>query len=228
MTPRATSSIAVLVIAACASITPVLNASAAAPGPVVSGNRIESPPDPAVTIRLPDGMCYVGSDRFTLSKPGLADFDSCLLYAFAEADAGRKLRKFYWVQFEHYLAHPTLHYTYDSPRHRIIGGLDFYVDTEVSEGTGTPAPGSDTQHFYDLLARHGYKRAPMMFVRFVHLPDAARRKELMIIVGERLPGGLHARAVQEGGDAFARWPAIERDFIARSAASLEISPGRRL
>jgi hypothetical protein len=96
------TTIAVFVICAFASMLRVLNVSAAEPGPVVSGTRIESPRDPAVTIRLPEEMRYVGSERFTQSKPGLTDFDACMLYAFA------------------------------------------YVDTEISEGTGTPTPGSDT------------------------------------------------------------------------------------
>ena len=164
---------------------------AAKPDRTASAHAVSSSDAPRVRVRLPDDATYVGSDRFMLAKPELGDFDACELFAFADADKNGALRRYYWVQFEEYLPkYPDLHYTYDSPRHVTIGGLDFYVDIEASEGTGKPKPGSDGEHFYNLLAAHGYKRVPMMFLRLVHLPDDARRKELMIIVGQRLADGV--------------------------------------
>jgi hypothetical protein len=196
---------------------------ASEPARKVSGHTLYSSRDPHVQIRLPDDGRYVGTDRFMLAKPDLGDFDACELFAFANADKNGSLRKYYWVQFEHYLPqHPELHYTYDSPRHVTIGGLDFYVDTEVSDGDRKPKPGSDGEHFYNLLATHGYKRAPMMFVRLVHLPDAAKRKELMIIVGEDLPVGLTAASVKEGGSAYSRWPALEEGLVASAVRDIVI------
>ena len=191
----------------------------------VSGTTVESPRDPNVRIRLPSDAHYVGTNRFMLANAEFGDFDACELFAFADADQNGSLRKYYWVQFEHYLPkYPKLHYTYDSPRHVSIGGLDFYVDIEVSDGNGTSKPGSDGEHFYNLLAAHGYKRAPMMYLRLVHLPDAARRKELMIIVGKDLPEGLHAAAVSEGGSAYTRRPALEDELVAWAAHNIVIEP----
>ena len=46
-----------------------------------------------------DGL--LGSDTFTLEKPGLGPFDACELDAFANADSGNHLQKFYWIQTEH-------------------------------------------------------------------------------------------------------------------------------
>jgi len=158
-----------------------------------------------------------------MSKPGIGDFNACELFAFADAEPGGSLREVWWVQFEHYLpAHPEFHYTYDSPRHATIGGLDFYADIDVSDGTNKPRPGSDGEHFYDLLAARGYKRAPMMFVRLVHLPDAARRKELMIIAGRRLPAGTTAASLKEGGAHAAQWPALQDDLLAWAKRSIVI------
>ena len=67
--------------------------------------------------------------------------------------------------------------------------------------------------FRDLLTAHGYKRVPMMYLRLVHLPDAARRKELMIIVGDRLPEGWTAASVKEGGSGYAQWPALQDKLV---------------
>ena len=209
----------------CAAIVFSASGAAATPQRSVSATTITSHRDPAARISLPDDVTYVGTDTFLLTKPKLGTFDSCELYAFASGGADGSLRKVYWVQFEHYLPkYPKMHFTYDSPRHVTIDGLDFFVDVNVTQGDGKPDPGSDGDHFYTLLARHGYKRVPMMYVRFVHLLDAAKRKELMIIVGEALPDGLTAAAVQEGGAAHARWPAMEKDFVARAAQSITITP----
>ena len=190
----------------------------------VSGHTVSSSADPQVLIRLPDDASYVGADRFTLAKPGIGDFDACELFAFANADQTGSLRQVYWVQFEHYLpGHPELHYDYDSPRHVTIGGLDFYVDINASDGSSKPKPGSDGEHFYNLLAAHGYKRAPMMFVRLVHLPDAARRKELMIIAGKSLPAGMTAASLMPGGSDAARWPALQDDLVAWATHNIVIA-----
>lgn len=201
-------------ILSAAAIAVSFSASAAEADRTASAHTVSSSGDPHVLIHVPDDARYVGSDRFTLAKPDIGDFDVCELFAFANADPSGSLRQFYWVQFEQYLpGHPELHYTYDSPRHVTIGGLDFFVDIDASDGTRTPTPGSDGEHFYNLLAAHGYKRAPMMFLRLVHLPDAAKRKELMIIVGKRLPAGVTASSLKEGGADAARWPALQNELL---------------
>ena len=189
----------------------------------ISGRMVHSLRDPEVQIRLPDDVNYIGADRFVLTKPKLGDFDVCELHVFVDADKSGSLRKLYWVQFEHLLPkYPKLHYTYDSPRHATIGGMDFYVDIEVSDGIEKPRPGSDGEHFYNLLAARGYKRAPMMFVRLVNLIDAGKRKELMIIAGKDLPAGLTAASVKKGGSAYAQWPAIEQSLIEWAVSSIVI------
>lgn len=203
------------------------SALAAAPERQVVGHTIYSPRDPRVEVRVPENVKYVGSDTFALSKPDVGEFDVCELYAFANADRDGSLRKLYWVHFEHLLpSHPEMHLTYDSPRHARIGGLDFFVDTDFSDGTSIPKPGSDTEHFYKLLAAHGYKRAPMMFVRLVHLTDASARKELMLIVGEALPAGVTAATLKEGGKDHARWPSLEKGLIDSAVRSISITASR--
>lgn len=193
----------------------------------VVGHTVYSPHDPRVQIQVPKTVKYVGSDTFALTKPGVGEFDVCELYVFAKGDKDGSLRKLYWVHFEHLLPnHPEMHMTYDSPRHARIGGLDFFVDTNFSDGTSIPKPGSDTEHFYKLLAAHGYKRAPMMFVRLVHLTDASARKELMLIVGEALPPGVTSASLKKGGKDHARWPALEKQLIDSAVHSISITAQR--
>jgi len=198
---------------------------AAQPDRSVSDNTVVSRRDPAVQIKLPSSARYVGADRFLLSDRELGDFDDCELHVFVNADDARNVRKLYWVQFEAYLPRqPSLQHTYDSPRHLTIGGVDFYVDTWVSSGSAPAEPGSDAAHLASLLVSRGYRRGDSMSVRLVHLTDATRRKELMIIYAESLaPTGYTAAKLKDGGTDHARWAAIEGGLIRRAEQSITIT-----
>jgi hypothetical protein len=195
-------------------------AQSAAPERRVKHNVIVSDHDPRATIELPRAVQYVGADRWVLY--GIAD---CELHGFVEAQQ-QEVRKLYWVQFEGYLpSKPDLHHTYDSPRHVSIGGTDFYVDTWVRARDEKITPGSDREHIEQLIRAKRYEMpASMMYVRLVHLLDAAKRKELMIIYGEDLgPTGLSAADLQKGGKSYESWPSLEKDLIDRTVASVTIS-----
>ena len=197
-------------------------AGQAAPERNVEGNVVTSAHDPRVRIELPDTARYVGGDRWILYE--IAD---CELHAFVDADAQKRIRRLYWVQFESYVAsRPELHHTYDSPRHTSLGGMDFYVDTWVTGRGEAVTRGSDLEHILTLVRSRGYTMpAELMSVRLVHLVDEQKRKELMIIYSEDLaPTGLTAARLREAGSARARWSAIEKNLIARSLERLKLQP----
>jgi hypothetical protein len=63
----------------------------------------------------------------------------------------------------------------------------------------------------------------MIDVRFVHLLDEQKRKELMISWGEDLaPTGLTAAELREGGAAHGRSPAIEKALIEKAQKKIAI------
>jgi hypothetical protein len=194
------------------------------PARFVSHNTVVSRQDPSLAIKLPSSFHYVGTDRFFLSKPELGNTEQCELFAFADSADGHHVRRYIWVQFEGYLpGHPELHMTYDSPRHANIGGLDFYEDEGVAYGTKTPKPGSDTERFYSLLASRGYQRSDLRWVRLVHLLDASKRQELMIIYAESLAGtGYTAAQLDKGGAEYSKWPAMDEDLRRRAEQSIKI------
>jgi len=186
----------------------------------VERHVITSVRDPRVRIEVPSSAQYVGADRWILYE--IAD---CELHAFVDADAQRRVRRLYWLQFESYIpSRPELHHTYDSPRHRQIGGLDFYVDTWVRSNDAKTRPGSDREHIEALLRAKGYQMpAGMMYVRLVNLLDEQKRKELMIIYGEDLaPTGFTEAELQKGGKAYDRWPAIENALVERAVKKIAI------
>jgi hypothetical protein len=206
-------------------VSALLAAQAAAPERKVAGNVIISDRDPRVQIELPKSVQYVGADRWVLYH--VAD---CELHAFIEADAKKDVQRLYWIQFEGYIpSRPELHHTYDSPRHANIGGLDFYVDTWVRSNDEKIEPGSDREHIEALIQAKEYKMpAGMSYVRFVHLLDPQKRKELMIIYGEDLaPTGLNAEDLKDNGKAHERWAAIEKALIERAEKQIQIRQASR-
>ena len=214
-----------IIAAVIAAIGLLPTSGVAAPKRTVAEHTIISRRDPAVDIRLPTSAQYVGTARFLLSQPTLGNTESCEQFAFVQPDNSREVVRAWWVQFEAYLpGHPNLHMTYDSLRHANIGGLDFYVDAGVTSHSKRPKPGSDGAYFSSLLASHGYQRDDRMWVRFVHLVDAAKRKELMIIYTESLKSTTYSAAqLGEGGVDHARWAAMADQLIRRAEQSIDIS-----
>jgi hypothetical protein len=198
-----------VLLAAATIATITAAASPHTPSRSVHGSSVVSDRDPAVRIVLPADAAFAGSDAWILYG-----ITHCQQFVFVEADANRNIQRLYWVQFESYVASmPKLRYGYDSPRHATLGGLDFYVDTWLSNyAGGTPQPadvagleaalaklgyaapaginsGSDSQHVFAIITKKGYTLPRKRIdVRFVHLPGSNRREELMIIYSERFDG----------------------------------------
>jgi len=186
----------------------------------VARNVITSRHDPQIRIELPKSVQYVGADRWVLY-----DIADCELHAFVEADPPKNIQRLYWVQFEGYLpSKPDMAHQYDSPRHQQIGGLDFYVDTWVRQKDAETRHGSDREHIEALIRAKGYNMPQgMMYVRLVHLPDRQKRKELMIVYGEDVADtGFTAADLSEQGEAFGRWPDIEKNLIKRAAERISL------
>ncbi len=201
-----------------------LAAQATRPERKVEGNIITSERDPKVLIHLPNWAQYVGADRWVLY-----DMADCELHVFVDADRQKNVQRLYWVQFEAYLpTRPELKHTYDSPRHTNLGGMDFYVDTWVRTKDAETRPGSDVEHILALIRSRGYHMPEgMMYVRLVHLLDAEKRKELMIIYGENVsPSGFTATELQPGGKGYGQWPSIETGLLERAEKSVTIEQTR--
>jgi hypothetical protein len=96
--------------------------------------------------------------------------------------------------------------------------LDFYADTWVRANDEKTEAGSDREHIEALIRAKGLEiPADMIYVRFVHLLDAEKRKELMIIYGENLASiGMRAEDFKPGGRAYDQWPTLERSRVERA------------
>lgn len=200
------------------------HAQSGTPARAALGHTVISTHDPDVRIELPASAAYVGTDLWLLK----AYADNVELFAFVDADTKKHVSRIYWIQFEAYRpSRPELKHTYDSKRHAILGGMDFFVDTWVQSTAAPEEPDSDGAHLKALLSTAGYTLPKsMMSVRFVHLMDKAR-KELMFIYSEDTTAtGFTADDLRKGGRAFGEWPGIEAGLIQRGERGVELHPPR--
>ncbi len=178
----------------------------------VVGNTLSSSADPAIRIRFDESLQYLGGQQFILY--GVADTEQ---YFFARIDDSDRLTALYWLQFEAYRPDNNYRYDYDdSPGRLQMGGFEFYVDTApVRTDPSRRRRGTDGALMRRFLAERGYTLPQEFFyARAVHLTDASRRKELMVIfVDDLAPTGESAPDLAPDGPAADRWPAIERAFL---------------
>lgn len=149
----------------------------------VDGASVESF-DPPATVRVPASAEYLGNRRWVLY--GYAD---CDLHVYAQKDDKGVVQRLYWIQSEGYIpSRPELTHAGDYAKSRVLemDGLDFHLDTWGRAMSDEAPAGSDLEQVEQLVAAAKLSLPPhMAFVRLVHLPDAAQRKELMLIYAER-------------------------------------------
>ena len=166
-------------------------------------------------MRFDPSLRYLGGQRFVLY--GVADTEQYFFARIDESEDPDRLTALYWIQFEAYRPDNNYRYDYDdSPGRMEMGGYDFYVDTApVRTDPSRRRRGTDGSLMRRFLAERGYAPPQEFFyVRAVHLTDASRRKELMVIYLDDLaPTGESASDLRPEGSAADRWPAIERDFL---------------
>lgn len=170
----------------------------------VNGDTLTSQADPAASLVFAKAFRYVGGQTIDILKVAGAE-----QYFFIDARADHTIRRFYWVQFEHYYPDNTYTYDYSSIKQSPVrlGRLAFLGDVRVGPRyfTDDDRPGSDSKAAADFLRAHGLTLdGTFVTLRLFHLPDATKRRELMIIYGEILPSGASQEQLQWDITAHAR------------------------
>lgn len=140
--------------------------------------------EPPARVKVPASAEYLGNRRWVLY--GYAD---CDLHVYVQKDARGVVERLYWIQSEAYIpSRPELTHAggYAKSRALTVDGMDFHLDTWGRALSDKAPADSDLEQVEQLVAA-AKLRLPdnMAFVRLVHLPDAAQRKELMLIYAER-------------------------------------------
>jgi hypothetical protein len=172
--------------------------SEAAPLRDAAGRTLVSGADPAASFVVHESFAYAGGQSIDVLKVAGAE-----QHFFVDAADDRSIRRFYWIQFEHY--YPDNKHVYDFSRIKqtpvTLGRLAFMGDVRVKQDyfTSDKRAGSDSLAAADFLRAKGFKLdGAFVTLRLFHLPDDSRRRELMIIYGEALPDGApEERAASE-------------------------------
>jgi hypothetical protein len=163
----------------------------------VRGRTIVSAEYPKAELRIQNGFRFVGTQQVNLY--GVAEAEQ---YLFVRSGPDKLVKRFYWIQFEHFLPTNNRTYNYDSTRTTQIGDLQFIYNVGSWPDYATAVagdPASDGAAIERLLAkRHLSFPQKAVHVRMFHLPSADHRTELMIIYGEALPQNT-AVPVRNGG-----------------------------
>ena len=164
----------------------------------VDGGTLISTADPAASFTFDEAFPYAGGQSIDILKVAGAE-----QYFFIDAAPDRSIRRFYWVQFEHYYPSNTDTYDYSGiPQKPVaLGRLAFMGDVRVSPDyfTMDDRPGSDSKAAANFLRAKGFKLdGTFVSLRLFHLPDTTKRRELMIIYGEILPEGASEKSVTAG------------------------------
>jgi hypothetical protein len=126
---------------------------------------------------------YVGGQRFILRQTADAE-----QHFFVVPGKPGAVRRLYWVQFEKLLPGIGESYDYSRDEAVTVGGVSFRRN--VRRWDAPPEPDSDRGAMYAFLAKRGYQIPDgAVRIRLVHVPDANRREELMIIYAEAPESG---------------------------------------
>jgi hypothetical protein len=196
----------------------------APPAALVRDHRVTNPRE-HVIVRVPATATYVGSDRFDLY--GIADAE---VHLFVEADTRKRVKKLYWIQFEHYWPDkPDMTHDYTGDRREQHWGTTVWVRAEPSDPSRPAKPGSDTEHVRSILKRAGYTPpVALMNVRMVQLLDDPKgtgrgRDELMFIYSEDLAqSGKTLAELTSEGRPNANWVPIEKGLVERAAKAFSV------
>ena len=179
-----------------------------------------------MTVRVPKSAAHAGSERFTLYD--VADAE---VHVFVEADANRRIRRVYWIQFESYLpGRPELNYDYAEGNRRVmLSGTPTWLRSNPVPTTGPMRAGSDREHVFGILQRGGYTiPAEVMNVRLVQMLDDPKgtgkgRRELMVIYSEDLaPTGKTLAELTTDGKPNANWAPLEQALIERATKAVSV------
>jgi hypothetical protein len=147
---------------------------------VVKGQVLTSARLPAIRMRFDKGFKYVGSQKFVLYERAQAE-----QHFFVDADARRRIRRMYMLQFEGYLPGIDASYDYEAKETVSLGGVDYIVNVENVPNVKAALaqqPESDAARAVAFIEGKGYHvPEAVRYQRFVRLVDESKRNEFIML-----------------------------------------------
>jgi len=161
---------------------------------VVKGQVLTSTYLPPIRIRFDRRFRYVGSQKFILYERAQVEQQF-----FVDADARRRIRRMYMLQFESYLPNVDAKYDYTAAETVKLGGKEYIVNAESIPNVAAALaqnPQSDVARAGAFLEGKGYRVGESVrFQRFVRLVDESKRSEFIMLYIE--DAGANASSVDE-------------------------------
>lgn len=190
----------------------------------IEGRTIVSDALPRVKIDIGGDLRLIGTQ--TINIHGNSEAEQ---YVFASYGRDNIVRKFYLIQFEHFLPDNRMTYDYASMPTTQAGDLRFNYDVRSFSGLGKllrDDQGSDGSALESLLeSKHLALPQNIVIVRMFHLPSADRRTELMIIYGEALPQNTDVPVRADGVPLDTKLPASAHKFLEHARQGLAVRTG---
>jgi hypothetical protein len=187
----------------------------------VVGKTLISDALPKIKVKLKGDFRYVGKFDFRIRDVAAGE-----RYVFVEADRNKRIRRLFIAQFEGFLPGVAQTYNYRFDDALKFGAHKFRQNTyaysnEESERENPQNEGALTAKF---LREKGYKfEDEFMMSRFVTVPDAERRHELILFYIENVgPTGRRVSDFYRGDDETEIWREISAGLTERSLKAFEI------
>jgi hypothetical protein len=184
-----------------AALFALASADGPAPRRVVSGDTLVSDHLPSVSLKVGKGLDYVGAFPFTIE-----DVASGERHVWVDADARKRVRRLFILQFEGYNAGSGRKYNYRPRNVTRLGAHDYnsngflYSDVEY----GRERPGNEAERTRRFLEGKGYTLdAEQLLYRFYRsLPEDGDRSEFLIFYIEPLAAlGMRLADATENQDS---------------------------
>lgn len=192
---------------------------------VVHGQELSSSSLPAIRLRVDSGFHFVGVVPFRIRDVAEGE-----RFIFVDAPSNT-VDRLVIAQFERILPTSEEIYRYSFDDALVVGGLRFRRNTFAFSHTSAikENPAGEAALTVAFLAEHGYHIADeVMSVRYVTVPDDARKHELILFYIEPLePAGTRLMELYSGDAETEIWRAIGTALVKRAEKAIAILPPDR-
>lgn len=186
----------------------------------VEGNILVSTKFPNIQIEVDKAFQYLGKFEFMIQ-----DIAKGERYIFAEVKA-KRIQRLFIAQFEEILPDSAETYNYSFKDALTIGSHKFKQNTFAfsNQQSKQENPKNEGALTADFLTAKGYLlEDELMSSRFVTVPDAERKHELILFYIENIQDSGHRlKEFYEGDERTATWEQISKELTARSVKDFAI------
>ena len=187
----------------------------------VKGKTLISSQYPKIEVELNGDFKYLGKFDFTIRDIARGE-----RYVFVEADKKKKIKRMFIAQFEEILPESPEFYRYNFDTARKFGSHKFRHNTYAysNRESRKENPQGEGVLTEDFLKQKGYElEDELMMSRFVTVPDAEKKRELILFYVENVsPTKQHVTDFYSGDNETEIWKQITKDLTERSLKAFKI------